>query len=143
MTRLQYKTPSTPTQLPPAWRSSWFRIAVLCWLVPLVAGLVIFFWFQAIRPPGYSIFQKVHPVPPIPAAVGHQLVVLGDCGLVTLLVGTTLAVYGCISLIVFAMLRWGSAVDRWRQVVRPALAGVGLLLSNFAVAAVLISILSR
>jgi hypothetical protein len=140
---LQYTSPGTSGGLAPAWRSYWFRIAIVCWIVPLTAGLIVFGWSEVIRPPHSSLHQFYGHGVTNTTAVGRQIVRLIDYGLLDLLLGATLAMYGCISLIVFVLLRWGSAVNRWRQVVRPAFLAAALLLSNFVVAMVLVQIAMR
>ncbi len=120
--KLGYADASLRPALPPPWRTATLRVVLACWAVPLVVGLALF---------GTAL------------VLGREMPTsVGDAGEMNIYAGTALAGVGGAAVVVFAAGRWCRAAgDRWRLVVRPALAGSALLASNFVVAALLIVIL--
>ena len=113
---LDYDRPSLEP-LPSAWRTLTFRFANGCWAVPLLSGLAIF------------LCMKIS---------GGHLDPWAPWGLLNIAAGTVLALGGWLAVMTSIGLRWGRARNRWSEVIWPALAVCLLLLSNFAVAFLLI-----
>ena len=104
------------------------RVALICWAAPLLVGLTTFGVDAFAR---YLTDRQSHGSPPCTPCV--------MVGLWDILIGTGLAAVGGVAVLVFASEQWGPATgQRWRRVVGPALLVIGLLLSNFGVAAALV-----
>jgi hypothetical protein len=112
---LEYRGPVERLDLPPPWKLLSFRIAIVCWLLPLVAGVSTFLIWLI-----------------------HRSEVLFGAGYIVILAGTGLAIIGGISSLVLLASRWATSRRRFHDAVMPAICLMLLIGSNFVVASVLI-----
>lgn len=136
---LAYRTPAVAPPLPPAWRTACGYVVLACWAVPLVAGVGVWVASEVVR------YRHGPPFPHSdhPFAINNAFTSVIDVGLTVIFAGTILTGVGGAAIVTSVMTRWRPAVSRSRQVAGPALVGIGLLASNFAVAVGLIAVVSR
>jgi hypothetical protein len=125
---LEYTRARIVGPLPPVRRSPLVWFALGCWFLPLVAGVSIATAAARLRP--YRSPTSDYT----PNAADLRFEQLENWGLGIIIVGTVLFLAGAISVLTFVIRRWGSSARRWREISLPALVLVGLLLSNFVVA---------
>jgi hypothetical protein len=112
---LEYLGPVQPVALPPARDERTFKLAIVCWLLPLSFGIVTFLLWIFFR---WDFLEMV--------------------GEWEIGVGTLLAILGGISALVLISSRWSRSGRQFREAVLPGLLLLFLLASNFVVALLLI-----
>lgn len=111
---LPYAGTDTLPILTPAWRTVAMRIVLVCWAIPLAAGLFIF---------SAAVARRDDPDVWITAG-------LWDIG-----IGVVLSIAGGIALLAFMAQRWAPAKGiRLKLLVVPAVVGAALLASNYLIA---------
>jgi hypothetical protein len=117
---LEYLGAVQPVDLPPARQNLSFKIAIGCWLVPLLLGTSVFILWLVFR--WHWLF-----------AAGWGVIV----------VGTVSAGAGGICALILLCSRWSVSREPSREAVAPAVCLIFLLASNFVVAIILMMAVIR